>query len=145
MSSAAPAVPDVAPDPSPDVEALPDLPEASERGSLTVAERVVERVAGFAVTRVDGATAAPRRVLGVNVGGARPDAEASVSARVDGHTATVEATIAVSWPQPVRDVASRVRRRIRDDVARIADVHVAQVDLEVVSLPLASAPRRRVQ
>ena len=30
-----------------------------ERGRLTVAERVVERVAGYAATQVDGAAAAP--------------------------------------------------------------------------------------
>ncbi len=45
----------------------PVLPE--ERGRLTVDDRVVEKVAGYAVTFVPDAAAAPRRVLGVKIGG----------------------------------------------------------------------------
>jgi uncharacterized alkaline shock family protein YloU len=81
----------------------------------------------------------------MNLGQARPDAEASVSARVDGRTATVGVTIAVTWPEPVRAVADRVRHAIRADVARITDVQVAQIDLDVVDLPTVTAPRRRVR
>jgi uncharacterized alkaline shock family protein YloU len=145
VSTAAPAAPGTELEPVPAGEPLPPLPDAAERGRVTVADRVVERVAGFAVTRVDGAVAAPRRLLGMNFGEARPEAGAAVSARVQGHTATIQVTIAVTWPQPIRAVADRVRQAIREDVARITDVQVAQVDLDVVSLPTATAPRRRVQ
>jgi uncharacterized alkaline shock family protein YloU len=126
-------------------EPLPELPEPAERGRLTIAERVVERVAGFAVTRVEGASAAPRRVLGRQVGEARVEDEASVSAQVDGLAATVRATVAVAWPQPVREVADRLRAAIRADVARMTDVTVGQVDLDVVSFAAATAPARRVR
>jgi uncharacterized alkaline shock family protein YloU len=126
-------------------DALPELPEAGDRGRLTIAEKVVERVAGYAVTQVEGASAAPRRVLGMNVGEARADTEAAVTAKVEGRAASVSATVAVAWPQPVRTVADRLRRRIRDDVLRMTDVEVAQVDLDVVTFAAASAPTRRVQ
>jgi uncharacterized alkaline shock family protein YloU len=126
-------------------DALPELPEAGDRGSLTIADKVVERVAGYAVTQVPGASAAPRRVLGVNVGEARADAEASVTAKVEGRVATVSATVAIAWPQPVRAVAERLRGRIRDDVLRMTDVEVAQIDLDVVTFAAASTPTRRVQ
>lgn len=66
-----------------DAEPLPQLPEAGERGRLTIAEKVVERVAGYTVTQVDGVSAAPRRLLGVTVGEARADTEASVTAQAD--------------------------------------------------------------
>ncbi|MCA0144005.1 Asp23/Gls24 family envelope stress response protein [Blastococcus sp. LR1] len=125
--------------------ALPELGDPAERGTLEIADRVVERVAGYAVTQVEGATAAPRRVLGINVGDARPDKEASVDARVDGHTATVDATVAIGWPASVRTVASRVRERVRKDVEHITGVRVAHVDIDVVSLSTPSAHRRRVQ
>ena len=49
-----------------EVDGAPVPPE--ERGRLTVADRVVEKVAGYAVTFVMDAAAAPRRVLGVNIG-----------------------------------------------------------------------------
>lgn len=124
---------------------LPELPAAGGRGSLAIAERVVERVAGYAVTQVEGASAAPRRLLGVQVGQARAEEEASVTAQVDGNRGTVRATVAIAWPHPVRQVAEQLRTRIRADVARIADVTVAQIDLDVVSFAAATAPARRVR
>ena len=116
-----------------------------DRGSLSIADRVVERVAGYAATQVDGAAAAPRRVLGISVGEARPDTEAAVRATVDGSVATVEATIAVSWPQSVRRVTDQLRARIREDVRRVTDVEVAHVDVDVVDFVTTTAPARRVQ
>jgi uncharacterized alkaline shock family protein YloU len=122
-----------------------DLVPADGRGTLTVADRVVEKVAGYAVVLVDGAYAAPRRVLGVKVGTVDADDEAHVRARVAGRTATVEASIAVRWPAPVEAVAAEVRLRIREDVARITDVVVDHVDLDVVSLTVPAASRARVR
>jgi uncharacterized alkaline shock family protein YloU len=125
--------------------AFPELGDPAERGSLAIADRVVERVAGYAVTLVDEASAAPRQVLGVTVGGAREDREASVDARVDGATATVAASVAIRWPASVRTVAGRLRSRVREDVERITGVQVAHVDVDVVSLTAPASRRRRVQ
>jgi uncharacterized alkaline shock family protein YloU len=126
-------------------DAVPELGDPAERGSLTVADRVVERVAGHAVTLVDGASAAPRRVLGVSVGEARDDRQASVDARVDGHTATISTSVAIGWPASVREVAARLRSCVRDDVERLTGVRVAHVDIDVVSMSAPSTRRRRVQ
>lgn len=123
----------------------PDTRAPEDRGSLSIADRVVERVAGYAATQVDGAAAAPRRLLGISVGESRPDAEAAVRATVDGSVATVEATIAVSWPQSVRRVTDQLRARIREDVRRLTDVEVAHVDVDVVDFVTTTAPARRVQ
>ena len=125
--------------------AQPGPGDASERGSLFVADRVVERVAGYAVSQGTAAMAAPHRVLGVNVGEGRPQESAHVHARVYGDVATIEATIAVQWPASVRSVSDTVRDRIREDVARITGVRVEQVDLEVVSMSAPAAATRRVQ
>jgi uncharacterized alkaline shock family protein YloU len=121
------------------------LGDPADRGRLTVADRVVERVAGYAVTLVEGASAAPRRMLGVAVGGARPDQEASVDARVDGSTATVDASVAIGWPASVRAVTAQLRQRVREDVERMTGVRVAHIDIDVVSLRVPSAQPRRVQ
>ncbi len=43
--------------------ATPGATAPEDRGGLTIADRVVERVAGYAATQVDGAAAAPRRLL----------------------------------------------------------------------------------
>ena len=123
----------------------PGLPPPEERGALTIADRVVERVAGYAATQVDGAVAAPRRLLGITVGEARPDAEAAVRATVDGSVATVEATVAVTWPQSVRRVTEALRAHVREDVHRVTGVEVAHVDVDVVDFVTTAAPARRVQ
>ena len=116
----------------------------AERGTLTVDEKVVERVAGYAVTLVDGASAAPRRVLGVTVTDATADTEASVKARVDGHTATIDASVAIGWPASVRTVSTRLRDQVRKDVERLTGVHVDHIDIDVVSMTAPAARRRRV-
>ncbi len=149
MSSAV-TLPPEDPPAAPDLQAdnggvSPELGDPADRGTLEVADRVIERVAGYAVTQVEGATAAPRRVLGINVGDVPPDKEASVDARVDGRTATVDATVAIGWPASIRTVAARVRQRIRQDVEHITGVRVAHVDIDVVSLSAPAASRRRVQ
>lgn len=122
----------------------PDTRAPEDRGSLSIADRVIERVAGYAATQVDGAAAAPRRLLGISVGDSRPDAEAAVRATVDGSVATVEATIAVVWPQSVGRVSEQLRTRIREDVRRLTDVEVAHVDVDVVDFVTTTAPARRV-
>lgn len=115
-----------------------------ERGRLTVDDRVVEKVAGHAVTFVTDAAAAPRRVLGVNIGEARPDDAASVQAQVHDDIASVHAAIAVRWPKSVPRVADEVRERIRSEVTAITGVRVDHVDIEVVSMTLPSSAEPRV-
>ena len=119
--------------------------DPGERGRLRVADRVVERVAGYAVTLVPDATAAPRRVLGRSMGPRDADDEAKVRAEVHGGSATVHATIAVRWPASVRAVSQAVRRRIRDDLSMITDVKVDHVDIDVVSLPAEIVHQGRVR
>jgi uncharacterized alkaline shock family protein YloU len=122
-----------------------DPSQVPERGDLTVADRVVEKVAGYAVTLVPDATAAPRRMLGVNVGDRGEEDLASVEARVVGDVATIRARIAVRWPRSVPEVAEAVRERIRKEVTEATGVRVDHVDVEVTSLSVASPERRRVQ
>jgi uncharacterized alkaline shock family protein YloU len=115
-----------------------------ERGRLRVDDRVVEKVAGYAVTFVTDAAAAPRRVLGVSFGEARPDDAASVRAQVRDDIASVHATVAVRWPRSVAEVADEIRQRIRSEVTAITGVHVDHVDVEVVSMRLPDSAARRV-
>ena len=110
-----------------------------------MADHVVEKVAGHAVTLVAGAAAAPRRVLGMNVGKARPEDAASVSAEVHDGIASVEATIAVSWPKSVQAVADEVRQRIRAEVTSHTGVQVDHVDVEVVSMTVPKSAEPRVR
>lgn len=115
-----------------------------DRGRLKVDDRVVEKLAGYAVTFVTDAAAAPRRVLGVNIGEARPDEAASVQAQVQDDIASVQAAIAVRWPRSVQEVADEVRERIRSEVTGMTGVRVDHVDVEVVSMTLPDSAEPRV-
>lgn len=118
--------------------------DAEDRGTVTIADRVVERLAGYAVTQVPNAAAAPRRVLGVSVGEVRAEQRPHVHAVVHGGTASVEITMTVAWPHPVAEVASAVRRRVRDDINRSTGLQVDHVDLDVASMD-APSTRTRVR
>lgn len=128
---------------SPQAAAPPD--DDADRGRLVIADRVVERVAGYAVTLVPDASAAPRRVLGVRVGEADTEDAANFTAHVRGTAATVEATIAVRWPASIPEVAAEVRRRIREEVTRTTGVRVDHVDVEIAATHVPEAPPRRVR
>lgn len=130
-------------EPEPPVRTNQSAP-AEERGRLTVHDRVVEKVAGYAVTLVADAAAAPRRVLRVSIGEARPDAAPSVQAQVDDDTASAEVTIAVRWPRSVQEVADEVRERIRSEVKAVTGVRMDHVDVDVVSMTFPDQARPRV-
>ena len=116
--------------------------DAATRGRLEIADRVIERIAAQAAAEVDRATGTPRRMLGVSVGSPtdRPD----VSARVDGHVAIVDVVMSVAWPAPVIQVTEQVRARIVQQLADLAGVRAAQVDIRVTSLVSEQRDDRRV-
>lgn len=144
MSVLAPPARVHVPDAGPAPIASRGVPDgADDRGTLTVDDRVVEKIAGYAVSLVPGAAAPPTRLLGVNVGDADADGTARVRARVDGDTAVVEATIAVGWPTSVRSVVDRVRESVVREVASMANVRVDHVDVDVVSLTVPSTRSQR--
>ena len=133
------------PVPGTPVDSAPSAAVAPEdRGRLSVDDRVVEKIAGYAVMSVTDAAAAPRRVLGVHIGRARPDTAASVQAHVHDDLASVHAAVAVRWPVSVPRVADEVRERIRADVTALTGVHVDHVDVEVFSMWVPSSTEPRV-
>lgn len=115
-----------------------------DRGRLSVDDRVIEKIAGYVVTFVPEAAAAPRRVLGVHIGRARPDDAASVQAQVRNGVASIQAAIAVRWPHSVQKVADEVRKRIRSEVTALTGVHVDNIDVEVVAMTRPESAERRV-
>ncbi len=132
-------------DAPPDTRGAQELAAPEDRGTLTIADRVVERVASHAVTQVPHAVAAPRRVLGVAVGQGRPEERAHVEATVHGSTAAIDVALAVAWPHPVDEVAQAVRRQVQRDVERITGVRVSRVDVEVTSLDVPDRGGSRVR
>ena len=125
----------------------PPVPEGpadpGDRGRTTIADRVVERIAAAAAAEVDAATGSPRRLLGIAISSAdRPQ----VTARVHGEEATVDITMSVSWPAPVRTITRRVREHVSERLITLVGLRSARVDVRVAALAVEQAPQqRRVQ
>ncbi len=121
------------------------MKEADERGTLTIDDRVVERLAGYAVSQVPGTAAAPRRVLGVAVGDGERDRDVQVDARIDGESAVLKTALAVRWPMSIAAVVKDVRASVSDEVKRMTGITVDHVDVEVVSMSIATHDSPRVR
>ncbi|MCW2739715.1 MAG: Asp23/Gls24 family envelope stress response protein [Blastococcus sp.] len=116
--------------------------DAAGQGRLEIADRVIERIAAQAAAEVARATGASRRVLGVSLG--TQDERPDVTAHVDGDIATVDVVMSVAWPAPVAEVTEQVRARIVQQLADLADVRTAQVDIRVTALVAERRDDRRV-
>ena len=116
--------------------------DPEQRGTLQVADRVIEKIAAHAATEVTHVTGSPRRGLGLAVGS---DAGTPhVSASVHGDVATVHIDLAVTWPAPVTEVTRAVRRAVVERLTTLAGITTAQVDIEVSALPGARRDQGRV-
>jgi uncharacterized alkaline shock family protein YloU len=116
---------------------------AAERGELTIADRVVERVAEAAVAEAHNAAGAAPSVLGRPLWAATEGTRARVSAVVDGGVVTATVRLSVRWPEPVLEVTRRVRARVVDRVEAVTGLRVAEVDIEVTGLYSPTAQRVR--
>ncbi len=118
---------------------------ADQRGTTTIADRVVERIAAQAVAEVDRAAGATRQLLGVSLGSTDETTRARVSATVDGGIVSVVVVLAVIWPHPVREVTREVRDHVSARVQELTGLRVADVDIEVAELLTSTTPRPRVR
>lgn len=148
--SAAPGPPAVYAGPSPVPAQSRWVPQTrpgpSAAGRLTIANRVVERIAARAVAEVPHAAGAARRLLGRALRAADEETAARPSAKVDGHLALVSVGLSVAYPQPAREVAARVREHISERLGELCGLEVTQVDVDVVSLltePVTGRPAGR--
>lgn len=115
------------------------------RGRTQIADRVLERIASRAVTEVDQAGGAARRLLGVPVGRDTGGGAARVTAHVDGQLATMTVRLSVTYPAPIRQVTRRVRDHITARVAELTGLDLRQVDIDIAALTNPTQQRRRLQ
>ncbi|MDD7926521.1 Asp23/Gls24 family envelope stress response protein [Actinomycetospora chibensis] len=117
---------------------------AGERGSLSIDDTVVEKVAAAAAGEIDGVRGAARRVLGVPTGSDDGDGRPRVSARVTGQTAALEVRLSVVYPASVRATTEAVRSHLRDRVHALTELTVSRVDVSVAALTSTTTGTRRV-
>jgi uncharacterized alkaline shock family protein YloU len=118
-----------------------------DRGSIIIADRVVEKIAGQASVEVDRVTGVPRRLLGQTIGKVKADSQARASAKVDGSIVSITVTVAVEYPTPVREAAAAVRRSVIDTVGTLCGLQVVEVHVDVPHFysSAQTQPTRRVQ
>lgn len=111
-------------------------PPPAERGTTTVPDRVVAKIATAAVSEVTGT-----HVLTGRFGGLVGGAVARSHARISGNNVMVHLVIAAHYPAPLANVAREVRAHVTHRVAEYTGFAVRHVDIEIAEL----VPARRAQ
>ena len=115
--------------------------DPAHRGSLSVNERVVERIAAKSAARHPQVGARSGGVLGIgdkNDFGALPPVTVSLA----GNVASVSLQVALRFPTDLRAITSQIREAVVVDLRVFADITAAPVDIEVQWLENAPAARR---
>ncbi len=119
---------------------LEEPPAVSQRGETTIAPAVFERMAARAASEVTGVEGEVKtgldRLLPWTSG-----APADASVEVDDEGLVLDLTFNVAYPEPVRQVADRVRRHVAERVGALTGTTVREVNIAVPELILP-APRR---
>lgn len=119
---------------------MADLPAPEERGTLTIADKVVERIAALAAGEV-GHTVATGSGWTRVVTKRLPHA----TARVAGDHARVGVQIAVAWPASLSEVTAGVRDHVRQQVGTLTAIDVDAVDVTVADVVHPETATRRVR
>lgn len=108
------------------------------RGETTIAQAVVEKIAGRAAVEVPEVGSVSR--TGLRRLFSRGDDEAGVDAHVRREEASVELTISVRYPESVAEVAGRVRQHVRARVKQLTGLEVPRIAITVAELTTESGP-----
>jgi uncharacterized alkaline shock family protein YloU len=122
-----------------------------DRGTITISERVVEKLAAQAAVEIPDAGAAAPRVLGRSVAGpsmlgARQTSLTALPktvADIDGSRVMLDLSISVRWPASVPAVTSAVREHVTSRVRDLTGLTVTEVAISVTDLATGlGAPAR---
>ncbi len=110
-----------------------------ERGSLTIHDKVVERIASIAAHEIE-------QVTGGRAGWTRMHrALPRATAKVAGGRARIGVEVAAAWPSPLPTVTAQVRDRVSSQVTSLTGVTVVAVDVTVAAVVHPEADARRVR
>lgn len=135
------------------VEESRDRVDDTAPGSITIADTVVAKLAARAVLETSDAGGAVSRLLGQALPGAghlgiRQTSLTGLpkaSARVDGGVAVIDLTISVRWPASIPQVTAAVRQHVRERLAALTGLTIAEVRIAVTDLVTEIPPAPRVR
>jgi uncharacterized alkaline shock family protein YloU len=125
----------------------------TDLGAISIADRVVVKIAARAAAENPDAGAATARVLGRAVPGAGSfsvrgtdlNALPKTSVDVDGAKAYVSLEIAVRWPASIAEITGQVRGHVQARVRELAGLEVDEVHIVVADLATDITPPPRVR
>ncbi|WP_432572093.1 Asp23/Gls24 family envelope stress response protein [Kineococcus sp. SYSU DK005] len=127
--------------------------DPGQRGRLTVADRVAQRLAQAAAAEVPGSVRTDRdrsgggvgAAVGSAVGGALGRAYPSADCTLAGNRVRVRVRVAAAWPVPAPDLAARVREQVTGRLTRLGGLVVDACDVTVATYVHEVRESRRVQ
>ena len=103
------------------------LAPPEERGTLSLADRVVEKIASAAAREMNEVT---QHSSGWIPGRSLPRA----STEIAGEHARIGVEIASPWPTPLADIAARTRDHVQERVSTLTGIDVVAVDVTVAEI-----------
>lgn len=116
-----------------------DSPLHTDRGTTTIADQVVAKVAGLAMQEIAGVHAVGggfSRALGAAreaLGGSK-DVSQGVSVEVGKKQAAIDLTLIVEYPHPIHKVADEVREVVLKNVESLVGLEVVEVNIDVTDV-----------
>ena len=114
---------------------------AAERGTTTIADEVVEKIAGIAAREVPGVYdlggdvarvfASVRDRIGLGAGAERESGNRGVHVRLEGGSAAVRVTLVIEYGFVLYSVAEKVRANVIGAVENLLGLEVTSVDIVV--------------
>jgi uncharacterized alkaline shock family protein YloU len=128
-------------------------PGRTEQGTISINDRVVEKMAARAAIEIPDAGAAASRFMGRSMAGASAlgarqtslDGLPKTSADVDGSRVILDLSISVRWPASVPEVSDAVREHVRSRVGELTGLIVTEVSISVTALVTQLPAPPRVQ
>jgi uncharacterized alkaline shock family protein YloU len=112
---------------------------AAERGTTTIADEVVEKIAGIATREVPGVYDLGGDVARffanvkerIGLGDSDEDADRGMSVRLEGRSAVINITLVIEYGFVVHSVTEKVRAKVISSVENLLGLDVTEVNIRV--------------
>jgi uncharacterized alkaline shock family protein YloU len=112
------------------------------RGTLVVAERVLEKVAAQAATEVSAVSGRSGGFLGIG-SDSDPAARPKVDATLSADSVDLAVSVGIAYPGSIRRAAAELRDHVTRRVETLTGVDVRRVDIDVTFLPVQEGTPRK--